>query len=1022
MKKKFVLIALVAILGLSSCDKIYDEIAALNDRVTELEDTTIAAINEQISNINTSISYLEVVDAELNGYIKTLQEVSAKLQNDIEAVDTRLSEVQTSMENQMSAMKTELDSDILMTQADLLAQLQSLKDELEAELEQINATILVLKSKDDELEKNISSLRSYVDDELSKTADWVAATYSTLDQYELLCTDIATIKAQIETLNSSLVELETRLNDKISTDIATAVEILNANMDTAIDGLYAEISSQITAVTTAYTSAITSAKEEVTAAYTTEIATAVTNLEASMKLWVNEQLANYYTIAQVDAMLVAMSEEFEGKLSSQKIYLESLISSLSDVLLAKISTNGDLIATLRNDITSLDAEVARNAEAIVANAEKIAANANAIKANTEDIIENSKRIEANAEQIDSNAILSAEKIEEATAVLTQKIEANTALINENRQLIGDVDAKIDNTNNVENAKAIAENAKAIAEQAELIAKNSVAISNNATAIATNSVEIENIKKQIISVKDEITKAYTELIETSIETLEGKLDNAVIEINTRISNEVKSINVAIETLETRVEAVEKEIAVLKEIITSIQGDIAIIQDQISALISRIQSVTYIPKYSDGKATMDYGAKMSELDFLISPKSAVEELATLWNSALAVKAVYTQTRTVDFIDLPIVSFEADNANGVISLTVSGENLNDNFFVEQQDAGAFLQISVGNSHIASDYIAMTPNYNIKFEDLNVKAICCKNWDTNVDGELSYAEAAAVTSIGTVFRGNANIYYFTELKYFTGLTSFAGYAFSECLNLIDVEIPINVVSIGDYAFEKTSVKKISIPKSTMSIGRYAFRACAKLQNLIISDGVVEILEGAFSGCGKLKKIMIPNSVEILGREVFNGCSGVKYVYIGNGVLDYKSPFDNYTYRPFGNCGGELICYSQIYDPKVFSCTEFSKVTLGYSRIIGRLFDEAGSSIETVILDKNVKEIDSYALDYSYIKFVYCKSNTPPQIGPYSAFKKSTLEKLYVPLGCAELYKNAENWTQYASKIEEYDFENNPI
>ena len=36
-----------------------------------------------------------------------------------------------------------------------------------------------------------------------------------------------------------------------------------------------------------------------------------------------------------------------------------------------------------------------------------------------------------------------------------------------------------------------------------------------------------------------------------------------------------------------------------------------------------------------------------------------------------------------------------------------------------------------------------NIQFEDLQVKAICCKNWDTNNDGELSYAEAAAVTDL---------------------------------------------------------------------------------------------------------------------------------------------------------------------------------------------------------------------------------------------------------------------------------------
>ena len=55
-----------------------------------------------------------------------------------------------------------------------------------------------------------------------------------------------------------------------------------------------------------------------------------------------------------------------------------------------------------------------------------------------------------------------------------------------------------------------------------------------------------------------------------------------------------------------------------------------------------------------------------------------------------------------------------------------------------------------------------NIQFEDLQVKAICCKNWDTNHDGELSYAEAAAVTDIGDVFNKNTNILDFSEFRYF--------------------------------------------------------------------------------------------------------------------------------------------------------------------------------------------------------------------------------------------------------------------
>lgn len=1012
MKKFFVLIAFLAIMGLSSCDKIYDEIAALNDRITELEDTTIAAINEQISNINTSISYLEVVDAELNGYITTLQEVSTKLENEIVDVDTRLTEVQTSLEGQMSAMKSELDNDILTTQADLLAQLQSLKAELEAELEQINTTILVLKAKDEELDKNITALRGYVDDELEKTADWVAATYSTLEQYELLCSDIATIKAQIETLNNSIVDLEIRLKDKITTDIAVAVETLNTNIDVAVDGMNAEISSQVTAITSAYTTAISSAKDEVTAAYTTEIASAVANLEASMKLWVNEQLTNYYTVAQVDAMLLAMSEEFEGKLTSQKIYLESLISSLSDVLLAKISANGELIVALRNDITSLDAEVAQNAETIAANAEKIAINANAIKANTDDIIENSKQIEANRGQIESNAVQWAEEMEASAALLTQKIEANTILINDNKKLIEEVDAKIDNTSNVANAKAIAENAKAIADQAELIAKNSVAINNNSTAIAANAVEIESIKEQIVSLEEDITKDYTELIETSIETLEGKLDNSVVEINSRISNEVKSINEAIDALENRVEAVEKEIVAIKGTIESMQGDIAVMQDQISALISRIQSVTYVPKYSDGKVTMNYESKEAELDFVISPKSAVEELAMFWNNILSVKAIYTQTRAVNFIDMPITAFEADYANGVISITVSGENLDESFYTEQQDASAFLQISDGNSNIASEYIFMTPNYNINFEDLKVKAICCKNWDTNGDGELSYAEAAAVTSIGTAFKSDSCIISFDELKYFTRIKTIPASAFEGCTSLWRLIVPDNVISIGKYAFHGCKfLEEIVLPYNLNSIGERAFNNCSGLEAIELPKSLISIENGAFRCCG-LKKIIIPDNVSLIGSGAFYYCN-TEYVFIGNGVAELVP-------GAFDGCSGELICNSSVPD-LVFKSTSFKKATFGGRAIkIGSYaFDGGSNPLETVILGESVQIISSYAFNVSNLKFVYCKSTTPPQIGS-SSF--NTLSKIYVPIGCVEVYKSTSYWSKYASKIEEYDFENNPI
>ena len=107
-----------------------------------------------------------------------------------------------------------------------------------------------------------------------------------------------------------------------------------------------------------------------------------------------------------------------------------------------------------------------------------------------------------------------------------------------------------------------------------------------------------------------------------------------------------------------------------------------------------------------------------------------------------------------------------------------------------------------------------NIQFEDLQVKAICCKNWDTNNDGELSYAEAAAVTDIGTVFKGNTKIIAFNEFKYFTGLTEVSDCAFYNCTSLWKIALPNNINAIKSEVFLGAGVLNLVIPDNVTEIG----------------------------------------------------------------------------------------------------------------------------------------------------------------------------------------------------------------
>ena len=131
-------------------------------------------------------------------------------------------------------------------------------------------------------------------------------------------------------------------------------------------------------------------------------------------------------------------------------------------------------------------------------------------------------------------------------------------------------------------------------------------------------------------------------------------------------------------------------------------------------------------------------------------------------------------------------------------------------------------GTNLTASCNVTVTIIPPIEFADANVKALCVANWDTNGDGELSEAEAAAVTDLGEVFKNDTTITSFNELQYFTGLTEISANAFYLCKYLNTVIIPENVTVIGSSAFMYCPrLASITIPESITSIPYAAFQRC---------------------------------------------------------------------------------------------------------------------------------------------------------------------------------------------------------
>lgn len=188
------------------------------------------------------------------------------------------------------------------------------------------------------------------------------------------------------------------------------------------------------------------------------------------------------------------------------------------------------------------------------------------------------------------------------------------------------------------------------------------------------------------------------------------------------------------------------------------------------------------------------------------------------------------------------------------------------------------------------------IDFADAEVKRICVENWDTNGDGELSKAEAAAVTTLkkdngdGTfgdpVFMGNTTITSFDELQYFTELTSVEENAFFKCTNLTSVIVPKNVKTIEYQAFTGCKYLSVVLPEGLTKIGVFAFGNCSYMKKIKLPESLERIERSAFADCFTLNALYIPKNVNFINfhNGALTGLSGLLSIVVDPENATYDS------------------------------------------------------------------------------------------------------------------------------------------
>jgi hypothetical protein len=149
-----------------------------------------------------------------------------------------------------------------------------------------------------------------------------------------------------------------------------------------------------------------------------------------------------------------------------------------------------------------------------------------------------------------------------------------------------------------------------------------------------------------------------------------------------------------------------------------------------------------------------------------------------------------------------------------------------------------------------------------------------------------SSVTTIGTGAFKNCGDLESVTFSSPSSVKVIGSYAFTGCYSLTSINIPSSVTSIGECAFEETSLTSVTLPEGLTSIEEGTFASCLSLTSVDIPSSVTWIGDGAFFRCRSLTNIDIPSSVTMIGDNAFAYCHDLTSVTlslsarVGNGAF----------------------------------------------------------------------------------------------------------------------------------------------
>ena len=221
--------------------------------------------------------------------------------------------------------------------------------------------------------------------------------------------------------------------------------------------------------------------------------------------------------------------------------------------------------------------------------------------------------------------------------------------------------------------------------------------------------------------------------------------------------------------------------------------------------------------------------------------------------------------------------------------------------------------------------------------------------------------------------------------------YAFAYLAELTSVDMPDNVIAIGDNGFYRCpKLSLTSLPSGITSIGQYAFRNCSKMVLTSLPSGITSIGDFAFLNCYQLSLTALPSGITSIGQYAFNNCPRLALTSLPSGLTSLPTAAFQYC-------------------PKIALTTFPSGMTS-----IGDYAFKQGTGLASITLPPALTAIGNQAFANCYnLKVCDCTECTAvPTLGA-SVFQNAHADfKILVPSALEEEWKAAANWSSYASQI----------